>query len=216
MDAVSGNKLRKDLQDFGAGVKSQKTAHAGRGQEPVWEISDSMKSRLTVCTLLAKRRSQLQHPESHIVKHSAILSAWLVIAALGARPVQTSADTPLVNHGDSWRYHKGNTAAQADWKTTTDAGLDAAWLSGNGGFGYADNSPEVALVQTPLSDMQNNYTTVFMRRTFQVSSEVDPAIRYGSKRFGRVDRTPASTSASRWPWPPPSAWNPGRRCSGSC
>lgn len=135
-----------------------------------------MKSRLPVCTLLAKPRSQLQHPKSPIVKLSAILSAWLVVAALGARPLPTSADTSLVNHGDSWRYHKGNTAAQADWKTTTDLGLDATWLSGNGGFGYADNAPEVALVQTPLSDMQNNYTTVFIRRTFQISSAVDPAM----------------------------------------
>ena len=92
---------------------------------------------------------------------------------LVALPLRSSADTPLVNHGDSWRYHKGTSAAQADWKTTPDSGLNASWLTGNGGFGYADNSAEVALVQTTLADMLNGYTTVFMRRTFQVASAVD-------------------------------------------
>src|ERR1051325_10528824 len=84
------------------------------------------------------------------------------------------ADTPLVNHGDSWRYHKGTNAPQTGWKTIADASLDSTWASGNGGIGYADNTTETQFVQTMLSDMRNLYTTVYIRRTFQIASSVDP------------------------------------------
>jgi len=80
----------------------------------------------------------------------------------------------LVNSLDTWYYHKGTNAPQADWKTTADADLDAAiWLTGQGGFGYsADNPPETANCHTLLTDMRDHYTTVYMRKTFEVSSPV--------------------------------------------
>ena len=81
-----------------------------------------------------------------------------------------AAGLPLVNHGDLWRYRKGTNAVQVDWKTATDAGLDASWLTGNGAFGYADNVTETQLCVTILGDMRNLYTTVFMRKAFTVSS----------------------------------------------
>src|SRR5262245_48382785 len=68
---------------------------------------------------------------------------------------------PLVNHGDSWRYRKesaANGAPQANWKTVADSGLDATWLTGRGGFGYADNATETSLCQTVLSDMRSSYS----------------------------------------------------------
>ena len=51
---------------------------------------------------------------------------WAVIAPLAA-----SAQTSLVNHGDSWHYRKGTNAPQADWKAAADAGLDVTWQTGN-------------------------------------------------------------------------------------
>ena len=85
----------------------------------------------------------------------------------------SAAVVSLVNHGDSWRYRKGSTAPQANWKTVPDSGLNGTWLSGNGGFGYADNTNETALCQTVLTDMHNAYNTVAMRRSFQVTSNLD-------------------------------------------
>src|SRR5438128_807562 len=83
------------------------------------------------------------------------------------------AATPLVNHTNVWRYHKGNAGAlQADWKTTADANLQATWLTGNGGFGYADNSAETSLCQTLLEDMRGNYSTLAMRKSFEITSPV--------------------------------------------
>lgn len=55
----------------------------------------------------------------------------------------------------------------------TDTGLNATWLSGRGGFGYADNTNETSRCGTLLSDMRNSYPTVAMRHTFQVTSNID-------------------------------------------
>ena len=82
------------------------------------------------------------------------------------------AATPLVSHGEAWRYRKGTNAPQANWRTVADGSLDATWATGNGGFGYADNSPETVNCQTLLSDMLNSYTTLYLRKTFTISSAV--------------------------------------------
>lgn len=71
----------------------------------------------------------------------------------------------LVNASDTWRYHKGTNAPQANWKTIADASLNSEWGSGPGGFGYGDSDDA-----TVLSDMMNRYVTVYVRRTFNVPS----------------------------------------------
>jgi hypothetical protein len=81
------------------------------------------------------------------------------------------SQTPLVNYNDTWRYHKGTNAPQANWQTLTDAALNADWNSGPGGFGYADGDDG-----TVLSDMLNRYTTVYIRRTFNVAAPIDPGL----------------------------------------
>ncbi|MEO8426002.1 MAG: right-handed parallel beta-helix repeat-containing protein [Verrucomicrobiota bacterium] len=98
----------------------------------------------------------------------------LIFVVLGGR---LRADTPVVRHSDSWRYRKGASAPQSGWKTASDANLDASWQPGNGGFGYADNAGETLLCQTILSDMRGNYSTVTMRRSFDIGAPVDPAQR---------------------------------------
>ncbi len=77
----------------------------------------------------------------------------------------------LVAHSDGWRYRKGTSEPVADWKTVAEASLDASWLSGPGGFGYGD--PGIVGEATTLNDMQNNYTTLCIRRSFILSSAVD-------------------------------------------
>src|SRR6185295_15486348 len=66
-----------------------------------------------------------------------------------------AADRWLVSHTDTWRDHKGTNAPQTNWQTVSDAALDATWGVGNGGFGYADNTPETSNCQTLLPDMRN-------------------------------------------------------------
>src|SRR3954469_1265632 len=101
------------------------------------------------------------------------LLSYLGCVLIGSFASSSLAQIPLVNHGDSWRYRKGTSAPQSDWKTAADIGLDSSWLTGNGGFGYADNVSETQLVQTVLGDMKSTYWTVEMRRSFVISSVVD-------------------------------------------
>jgi hypothetical protein len=87
------------------------------------------------------------------------------------------APLPIVNHADTWRWHKGTNAPGAGWQTAADASLDATWSTGPGGFGYADNVNETSQVQTPLSDMLNRYTTFYIRKDFTTSGPADPTAR---------------------------------------
>lgn len=90
------------------------------------------------------------------------------IGALPGGPV------PLVQHADTWRYHKGTTAPQAGWRTAPDAALDGTWTAAPGGFGYSNDwAPETNNCRTILTDMQSGYTTLYVRRTFEVTNAID-------------------------------------------
>ncbi|HTG43708.1 MAG TPA: hypothetical protein VK633_04175, partial [Verrucomicrobiae bacterium] len=80
----------------------------------------------------------------------------------------------LVSHTDTWRYRKGTSAPQAGWKSIPDTDLDTTWLSGRGGFGFANNSAETASVETLLTDMDANYSTLAVRQSFEITNAVDP------------------------------------------
>lgn len=101
------------------------------------------------------------------MNHVVTFAAALLCAALSLTST-LAADIPLVNRGDTWRYNKGNAPYQADWKSVADASLGASWQSGPGGFGYGDGDDA-----TVLSDMQNNYSTVYIRRSFTIPSPMD-------------------------------------------
>jgi hypothetical protein len=104
---------------------------------------------------------------------SALKYLGLLVFASGLVREMSGAVLPLVNHGDVWRYHKGSTAPQSNWKMASDGSLDGSWLSGPGGFGYGDGDDT-----TVLSDMQgaSGYTTLYIRREFQLASAVDAAM----------------------------------------
>ncbi|MBK7999111.1 MAG: hypothetical protein IPK15_10465 [Verrucomicrobia bacterium] len=68
-----------------------------------------------------------------------------------------------MNTNDTWSYRKGLSEPQADWRTIADTGLDTTWLTGPGGFGFSDNDDA-----TELDDMLNGYTTVYIRKSFEI------------------------------------------------
>lgn len=99
------------------------------------------------------------------------VAAQNLTVQVGAPP---PAPTVLVNHGDSWRYHKGTNAPALGWQTDSDNTLGPEWLAGNGGIGYStDTAGETNNCKTILTDMVNNYRTLYMRRTFTISSGFD-------------------------------------------
>jgi hypothetical protein len=74
----------------------------------------------------------------------------------------------LVLRGASWKYFRGVAEPSAGSLAWTQPGFnDAAWQVGNAGFGYADGDDA-----TVLADMAGGYSTLYLRKTFQVA---DPA-----------------------------------------
>jgi hypothetical protein len=68
----------------------------------------------------------------------------------------------VINIGDTWKYFKGTSNPGSGWKNVTFD--DSSWLGGPTGIGYGDGDDV-----TVLSDMQNNYLTVYARRVFNIS-----------------------------------------------
>jgi uncharacterized protein (DUF1800 family) len=74
-----------------------------------------------------------------------------------------SDDTLMIRILDQWRYFKGDAQPPVDW---ANRGFnDSGWLSGSTPIGYEAGSGAVE-IQTSLDDMQNNYASVYIRKTF--------------------------------------------------
>ncbi len=91
---------------------------------------------------------------------SGVFTLWI-----GGQPAPPIS---LVQPADSWRYHPGTNAPQTGWMTLSDAALDATWGTGPAGFGYEDGDDV-----TVLSNMLNHYTTVYVRRSFDIAEPID-------------------------------------------
>ncbi|HTD85186.1 MAG TPA: hypothetical protein VK850_01290, partial [Candidatus Binatia bacterium] len=86
-----------------------------------------------------------------------IVRGGLLLLLLVPFVPSSAATISLVNHTNVWRYRKGTSAPQSNWKTVAEGSLDATWLSGQGGIGYADNPTETMECRTVLTDMHNAY-----------------------------------------------------------
>ena len=81
--------------------------------------------------------------------------------AVDIAELSTPFENALIEHGDSWRFLKGNVAPPADWNT--EGFDDSGWSRGPGGLGY-----KLGSVETELDDMAGNYVSVFLRSQFFV------------------------------------------------
>jgi len=100
----------------------------------------------------------------------------LVLALAGVFILTTQlgveAATTIISRSASWKYRKGTAEAsdpRSDWRLPDFD--DSGWSSGNLPLGYG-----VSGLGTTLSDMQNNYSSVFLRKTFTLTS-VDADLR---------------------------------------
>lgn len=72
----------------------------------------------------------------------------------------------LVGKNEIWRYFKGTEEASNPRDAWRQNGFnDEEWLSGQTSIGFADNDDN-----TVLTDMQNRYTSVYLRKTFEVTN----------------------------------------------
>ena len=73
-------------------------------------------------------------------------------------------ETVLFPETVQWRYRKNTSAYPADWFLPEYD--DSAWLLGSGILGYGDGDDT-----TVLSDMEDNYISIGLRRTFTLTAE---------------------------------------------
>ncbi|MEM7230533.1 MAG: lamin tail domain-containing protein [Planctomycetota bacterium] len=78
-------------------------------------------------------------------------------------PDPDPAGSLSIPQGSTWRYFKGRQNPPQPWNTTPFN--DGSWLSGPAGFGYDDGDDA-----TILDDMRLDYTSVYVRREFQVQN----------------------------------------------
>ncbi|MCZ6792144.1 MAG: lamin tail domain-containing protein [Planctomycetota bacterium] len=78
-----------------------------------------------------------------------------------------SADSStLIPAGGSWRYLKGTAEASAPAGAWREAGFDdSGWSVGRTSIGYGEG-----FIRTELADMRGNYSSVFLRKTFELTS----------------------------------------------
>lgn len=95
------------------------------------------------------------------------LARWPVAVLLGLALLGASArgqGLTLVATNAVWKYFKGRSEASSPVSAWREVGFnDASWPSGAAAFYYGED-----LSGTALTDMQNSYTTLFLRRTFVV------------------------------------------------
>ncbi len=85
--------------------------------------------------------------------------------ASGSCEVLSASDLPIAT-GAVWQYTKGTAEPPTTW--TALSFDDTAWPAGASPLGYEDCAPA-----TVLSDMRNGYTSVYVRRLFNVA---DPSV----------------------------------------
>ncbi len=64
-----------------------------------------------------------------------------------------------------WSYRKGTSEPPTNWMETGFS-MDGSWLSGQASIGYGDDDDA-----TVLTDMRNNYSTIYLRQNFVLQSE---------------------------------------------
>ena len=99
-----------------------------------------------------------------------MISNFLRVVALVTCAAAAANAQRLIGEGDAWRYFKGSSfpPAQGPLNWTQPGYNDSGWgLPAPSGFGYGDGDDA-----TPLTDMEDNYASVYLRTAFTVS---DPA-----------------------------------------
>ena len=76
-----------------------------------------------------------------------------------------SATKTLIEPNASWRYFKGTSEPNGGWDMAEEIFLGSAWKTDLAGFGYGDGDE-----RTLLTDMQNGYSTLYLRATFSSRS----------------------------------------------
>lgn len=100
-----------------------------------------------------------------------MMKTYLTATALALLLATESHAALVFNTGASWRWFKGRTEASTP-NATAWRGInfnDSAFSTTSAPFWYGDTQPG----GTQITDMQNQYTTIFLRRTFVLTNIAD-------------------------------------------
>lgn len=95
--------------------------------------------------------------------------SWRAAGQPAVCPGSGSQTTFIPEESVGWRYHKGTSSPTTDansktWWQHHDYIEDANWFTGTGSIGFGES-----FINTLLNDMQGNYRTLFLRKTFNVA-----------------------------------------------
>ena len=124
----------------------------------------------SICLSAVWLASSCSNLQSALVPNASFTAELNPDASSAEQLVSHAASAPL------WRYFKGTKEPNTGWDTSEERFLGSAWKTGIGGFGYGDGDDA-----TVLSDMKGNYSTVYIRKIFYVSSVIDPKRSLNSK-----------------------------------
>lgn len=80
-----------------------------------------------------------------------------------------TSQSTLIETNASWRYFKGMSEPNPGWDTAAESFLGSSWKTTFAGFGFGDGDDA-----TILNDMQNGYSTLYIRTTFSHDRVLDP------------------------------------------
>ena len=93
-----------------------------------------------------------------------VLDFWTPNRVLVGALDGSDGGTPIIDFGEVWSFFPGQQAPPGDPMDWVQLGYSVAlWENGNAGFGYGDGDDA-----TVLNDMLGNYTSVFVRREFDI------------------------------------------------
>ncbi len=95
-----------------------------------------------------------------------LLGTIMLSSSVCAMKIQLGSGlSDLIQLGDTWKFFRGTVAPSEPADAWTKPGFsDSAWETGPSGFGYADNDDA-----TVLTDMEDNYVSVYIRKEFSAS-----------------------------------------------
>jgi hypothetical protein len=113
------------------------------------------------------------NPTARQRRHAAGLAVFLLLIPVSTTSTARAADEftaapvseDLVARGATWKFFRGRSEPSGGTLDWTKAGFaDGGWETGAAGFGYDDDDDA-----TVLADMEDGYTTVYIRKTFSVA-----------------------------------------------
>lgn len=91
---------------------------------------------------------------------------WRIAEVEPSDGTSSSQTLTLLDQHATWKYFKGTEEPDSGWNQS--GFNDSGWLTGQTSIGFADDDDN-----TVLSDMRNNYSSVYLRNTFTVEDTTE-------------------------------------------